>query len=121
MLFRSETKGAEWEQMEKWRTLQKETVQRDNVLAQLSAERASWSHIFYTLGALHVPDVYVTAMEMKEDQALYCQGFAAHYENLAEFLDLLEENQVFFRERPRLEHFEKGEPQGITFSLRLKF
>lgn len=116
-----EAKGAEWTQMEKWLALQEETAQRDRVLAKLSAERTSWSHIFYTLGALHVPDVYITAMEMKEDQALYCQGFAAHYENLAEFLELLEENQAFFQERPRLEHFEKGEPRGITFSLRLKF
>ena len=116
-----ETKGAEWAQMEKWQALQEENAQRDSVLARLSRERTSWSYIFYTLGVLNVPDVYLTSMEMKEDQALYCQGVAISYESLVEFLDLLEGNRVFFRENPRLEHFEKGEPQGITFSLRLKF
>ena len=116
-----ETKGAEWAQMEKWQALQEENAQRDSVLARLSRERTSWSYIFYTLGVLNVPDVYLTSMEMKEDQALYCQGVAISYESLVEFLDLLEGNRVFFRESPRLEHFEKGEPQGITFSLRLKF
>ena len=107
--------------MEKWQALQEENAQRDSVLARLSGERTSWSYIFYTLGVLNVPDVYLTSMEMKEDQALYCQGVAISYESLVEFLDLLEGNRVFFRENPRLEHFEKGEPQGITFSLRLKF
>ena len=100
---------------------QEENAQRDSVLVQLSRERPSWSYVFYTLGTLYVPDVYLTGFEMKEDQTLYCQGMAARYENLLEFLDLLEDNRAFFRESPRLEHFETGESQGITFSLRLTF
>ncbi|MGP1470402.1 MAG: PilN domain-containing protein [Schwartzia sp. (in: firmicutes)] len=116
-----EAKGALWEKMEQWRTGQEENAQRDSVLVQLSRERPSWSYVFYTLGTLYVPDVYLTGFEMKEDQTLYCQGRAARYENLLEFLDLLEDNRAFFRESPRLEHFETGESQGITFSLRLTF
>ena len=116
-----EMKRAVGEQMEKWQALQGENEKRDDVLDHLSAERTSWSYIFYTLGALTVPNVYLTSVDMKEDRALYCQGVAVSYEDLVAFLEVLEENRSFFRERPRLEHFEKGEPQGITFSLRLRF
>lgn len=116
-----EMKRAAGEQMAKWYALQAENAKRDSVLARLSAERTSWRYIFYTLGSLTVPHVYLTTMEMKEDHALYCQGVAESYEDLAAFLDVLEENRSFFRERPRLEHFEKEETRGITFSLRLSF
>ena len=118
---RWDAKIAERERMDGINAQKAEIARADRILAKVSAERQSWYYIFYTLGALTADDVYLTEVDMKEDPYIHCQGSAADYESLVNFLELLEENQDFFRERPRLEHFEADSLRGITFSLRLKF